>query len=131
MKYQVIQVNPYKRSVVVAIGSHKEFKAWSEKYFNEKDDEDILDLIRESDGSSQAYFWFSSTGESIIEIPKFPRTPKEIAYCAHEALHAVFHILDYVNVDYEKDGANECFTYLLEYILSELLTFENYKTITV
>lgn len=131
-KYKIIPLDLFKRSIIVFIGSHKEFKRWIPYYFgDDKEYDSLIELVEENNYNDvQASFWYNgTTGEGIIELPKMPRTPKEIAYTAHEALHATFHTLDYCGIEYIKNGSNETFTYLLELIISNLLEIENYKII--
>lgn len=129
-KYKFIPVSIYKREIGVFIGSRTEFRNWVEKeYKNDEDYRGLVDLIQDSGVRTEAAsFWYNeSTGDGIIELPKFPKTPREIAECTHEALHATFQILDFVGVSYEKDGSNESFTYLLEHIVNNILTIGTYK----
>ena len=130
-KYKFIPISTYKREIGVFIGSRSDFIEWIEEFY--KDDErydDLVNLARNTPRRPEAAsFWHNgATGDGIIELHKFPRTPIETAQAAHEALHAVFQILDFVNVEYIKNGSNESFTYLLEQIVKELLTIEDYKT---
>lgn len=131
-KYTYIPVDIYKRGITVFIGSHKEFKCWVSEYY--KDDVEYQGLIdyvhTREDYNITASFWYNgSTGDGIIELPKFPKSAKEIAVAAHEVLHAVFHILDYCGISYSKESGGESHTYLLEYVLSNLLNIDNYKIV--
>lgn len=131
-KYQYILVPEYKRGIWIFIGNHREFKHWVSDHF--KDDEEYQGMIKyicdKEYKNAIANFWYDkNTGDGIIEIPKFPRSPEEIGYCAHECLHAVFNLLDFVGVKYDKESSGETHTYLLEYLLSNLLTLDNYKVV--
>lgn len=131
-RFKQLWVDIYKRSIFIFIGNHKEFKAWIVDEF--KDDPAYKGLIKYVDeiekDDALASFWYNGQiGEGIIEIPKIPRTPKEIAYCAHECLHAVFHLLDFVGIEREKGTSGEAHTYLLEYFMKELLTLKDYNII--
>lgn len=128
-KFKFIEVGIYKRGIHVFIGNHRDFKRWVAEYFADDDEyQGLIDYVQEVDkNDALASFWYNgNTGDGIIEIPKFPRTPKEIAYCAHECLHATFHMLDYVGIEYDKDDSGEAHTYLLEYLLKNLLEIDNY-----
>lgn len=128
-KYKYIPIDIYKRGIYVFIGNHKEFKRWVTEYFDDDPKykgliEYVQDLERDN---ALASFWYNSkTGDGIIEIPKMPRTPSEIAYCTHECLHAAFHVLDYIGVEYESNGNNESFTYMLEHLVKNLLDINDY-----
>lgn len=131
-KYKVIPIEMFKRSLIVFIGSHKEFQKWVPYYFGEDEEYDsLVELVEETnnDGVQAAYWYNKYSGEGIIEIPKMPRTPREIACAVHEALHGTFHTLDYCGVEYIKNGSNETFTYLHELIVYNILEIENYKII--
>ena len=129
-KYQQIYIDVYKRSIFIFLGSHKEFKLWVQDYF--KDDSDYSDFARyvedKESNNPQGTFWYNTNiGEGVIELKKFPKTAKEIATATHECLHAVFHILDYCGVEYNPNSSGESHTYLLEYIVANLLNINNYK----
>lgn len=131
-KFKQIYIDVYKRSVFVFIGSHNQFVDWvADEFKNDRNYEGLIKYVHEVDKRpSLASFWYNGlTGEGIIEISKFPKTPKEIAYCAHECLHAVFHILDYCGVKYNKESGGEPHTYLLEYLIYRLLTLNDYNII--
>lgn len=130
-KYKFIPVSIYKREIGIFIGSRNDFKNWIEEEYKEDDSyQGLVNLIQDTGTRTEAAsFWYNeSTGDGIIELPKFPKTSREIAECAHEALHATFQILDFVGVDYEKDGSNESFTYLLEHLLYNILNQNSYNT---
>lgn len=130
-KFKFIPINIYKRDIGVFIGSRREFKAWVIDYYNSDGRySGLIEYIQDTrKDTAVASFWYNElTGDGIIELPKLPKTPKEIAICSHEALHATFQILDFVSVEYVRDGSNESFTYLLEHILYNILDVSNYKT---
>jgi hypothetical protein len=57
----------------------------------------------------------------FLWFPRVPRTPREIATVAHEALHAVGHILDqWACVKYDSNN-DEPYTHLLACIVAESL----------
>lgn len=130
-KYKYVPVDIYKRGIHIFIGSRTELRRWANKYFeDDKEYRDLIELINETEVKSEAaVFWYNkSTGDGIIEIPKFPYTSKEIAYCTHECLHATCNLLDFVGVEYVPNGSNESFTYLLEHFVYNLLNKDTYKT---
>lgn len=130
-KYKFISVSIYKREIGVFIGSRRDFQDWTRQFYKEDGTySGLVELIGDTpEGSDVASFWSNKdTGDGIIELRKLPQTPREIAQCAHEALHGVFRILDYVGVTYEQYGKNEAFTYLLEHLIFNLLTTSDYKT---
>lgn len=131
-KYKQIYLDIYKRSVFIFIGSHNQFVDWvTDEFKNDYRYQGFIKYVHEVEKkTSLASFWYNgSTGEGVIEIPKFPKTPTEIAYCTHECLHATFNILDYVGIEYNKDSSGEAHTYLLEYLVKELLTLNDYINI--
>ena len=130
-KYKQIYIDIYKRNVFIFIGTHRDFKRWVEDEF--KDDEDydnfINYVITQESKNPDGTFWYNpGIGEGIIELRKFPKAPTEIAVAAHECLHAVFHMLDFCGVEYNINSSGESHTYMLEFILRELLNLKDYKT---
>lgn len=127
-KYAKINLDIYKRYLLIFIGTHREFKVWVDEYYKyDKIYDNLTNVILDSDDNAQASFWYNPmTGDNIIELKKFPRTSEEIACAAHEVLHAVIKLLDFVGVEFKQGGANEAYTYLLEYILIHLLNKNNY-----
>lgn len=130
-KFRSIYIDVYKRNVYIFIGEHQEFIEWCKDFF--KKDEyyaDFINYINKQDKTPnlQGTCWFNSIiGEAIIELPKVPKNHKEIATAVHECLHAVFHILDYCGVERQINDSGESYTYLLEYITSNLLNLKTYN----
>lgn len=130
-KYQFIDVAQFKRGIYVFIGRHSEFVDWvTETFKNDKDYSGFVKYVREEEYLNPAgTFWYNQyTGDGVVELSKFPRTPAEIAASAHECLHAVFNMLDFLGINYDKQSSGESHCYLLEYFIFRLLTQDNYKT---
>ena len=67
--------------------------------------------------------FIGGNGYGVVRLPKFPKTPIEIAYTVHELLHATCYILWYCGVEFSNESiANEAHTYLLEHLTRN--TFE-------
>lgn len=129
-KYKVINIDLYRRDITVFIGSHEEFKDWVTSIAAPKSWEQLIESVVYSDDDSIGSYWYNiNNGNGIIELPKHPKTPEEIATASHEALHATFRLLDYVGVEYMRNGSNEPFTYTLEYIVNGIMDFKNYEFI--
>lgn len=126
-KYKVIPVDLYKRHITVFIGSHDEFKNWITSYDVPDNWEQLVENVSASDDSALASYWYNSTdGNGIIELPWHPESAYQVSVAAHEALHAVFRIADFVGIEYVINGSNEPFTYLLEYLVTNILDYDNY-----
>lgn len=123
-KIKNIPCDIYKRDIQVFLGSHEEFVKYANKYIK---NDGLLDVINNG-YQGAADFYYGSLGESIIRLDKLPTTPKEIGIAGHEALHATMHILDYCGVKYTPEEGNEAFTYLHEWILTNILEKKGYKT---
>lgn len=127
-----IPVDIYKRYIYVFIGTLGEFKSWVkttytydiEKQFVEM----ILGLTEDSIGMA-SFNWDLAGGTGAVLIPKMPKNPEEIAALTHELMHATFWILDFCHVDYDSNGSNEAFTYLMEYLTRNALEKEGYKEV--
>lgn len=129
--YKFIDCDIYKRYISVFIGSRNDFKKWVEDtYGNDKEYQDLVELVSQSPKRTElASFWYNNkTGDGIIELPKFPTTPKDIAAIAHECFHAACQILDYCHIDYYPEGNNESFAYLIEHLVFNVLHKNDYKT---
>nr|DAG97145.1 MAG TPA: Putative neutral zinc metallopeptidase [Crassvirales sp.] len=131
-KYKCIRIELYKRDITVFIGSHEEFKEWIKTNDCTETWRDIINQILESDDNAEASYWHDAVnGNGIIELHYHPKSPKEIAVAAHECLHATMRILSFIGIPCFDNEANEPYTYLLEYILEQVLDFNNYKLINI
>lgn len=131
-KYKCIRIELYKRDITVFIGSHEEFKEWIKTNDCTETWRDIINQILESDDNAEASYWHDAiNGNGIIELHYHPKSPEEIAVAAHECLHATMRILSFIGIPCFDNEANEPYTYLLEYILEQVLDFNNYKLINI
>lgn len=131
-KYKCIRIELYKRDITVFIGSHEEFKEWIKTNDCTETWRDIINQILESDDNAEASYWRDAiNGNGIIELHYHPKSPEEIAVAAHECLHATMRILSFIGIPCFDNEANEPYTYLLEYILEQVLDFNNYKLINI
>ena len=129
-KYKCIRIELYKRDITVFIGSHEEFKEWIKTNDCPKTWNNIITQILESDDNAEASYWNNAiNGNGIIELHYHPKSPKEIAIAAHECLHSTMRILSFIGIPCFIDDTNEPYTYLLEYILEQVLDFNNYELI--
>lgn len=127
-KIKYIPCDMWKRGVYAFIGSLSEFKDWVLNETKEEWSDDFLDMVRGLDknkiGLASCNY---DDGTSVILMPKFPKTPKELAYVGHEILHATFVMLDYCGVEYIKHTSHETFTYLYEHIARNVYEKIGYK----
>lgn len=131
-KYKIIRIELYKRDITVFIGSHEELKEWIKTNDCSKTWSNIINEILESDDNAEASYWYDSVnGNGIIELHYHPKSPEEISIAAHECLHATMRTLSFIGIPCFENEANEPYTYLLEYILEQVLDFNNYKLINV
>ena len=131
-KYKRVRIELYKRDITIFIGSHKEFKDWIATNDCPKTWSNIITQILESDDNAEASYWHNAIdGNGIIELHYHPKSPEEVGVAVHECLHATMRILSFVDIPCFKDEANEPYTYLLEYILEQVLDFNNYKLINI
>lgn len=131
-KYKIINIALYKRDITVFIGSHEEFKEWVSEYQAPASWEQLVESIIKSDDDAIASYWYNrNNGNGIIELFNHPRTNEEISVAAHECLHCVFHCLSYVGIPFIPHEANEAFTYFLEYLVKEVLDYDNYELINL
>lgn len=131
IKWKYIEVPEYKRGIWIFIGNHNAFKDWITDYFkNDIEYHNLIDYVKEQpEVNPSGTFWHNeATGDGIIEIAKFPSTPREIAALCHECLHAVFIMLDFLGINYDKNSHGENHCYLDEYFIANILTPYDYKT---
>ena len=127
-----IPIDIYKRCIYIFIGSLDEFKLWVKNTYTYDEEkqfvEMVLRLTKDSIGMA-SFNWDSAGGTGVVLIPKMPKTPKETAALIHELMHATFWVLDFCHVDYDPNGSNEAFTYLMEHLTRNALEKENYKDV--
>ena len=125
-KYKYIRADIYKRGITVFIGSRKELTQFVKIAF--KDLPELVNAVAKSEDSTALGTTFlEEFGQSLIWLPKLPKTPDGIANLAHEILHATFALLDYIGVEYVPDSPNEAYTYLSEFFLYRALLIKGYK----
>jgi hypothetical protein len=62
----------------------------------------------------------SSGCSPIVWLPRSPRTPREHGTLAHEAIHAVFHILDWLGMEANQD-TSEVVTHMTSWVVRNAL----------
>lgn len=129
-KFKVIHIDIYHRDITVFIGSHDEFKTWIASYEVPTSWEKLVEQVIESNDDAEASYWCNPVnGNGIIELEKHPEDKRSIAIAAHECLHAVMRILSFINIPCLENESNEAYTYLLEYILYNVLDYNNYELV--
>lgn len=129
-KFKIIHIDLYKRDITIFIGSHDEFKEWVSSYRVPTNWEQLIESIVESNDDAIASYWYNSNnGNGIIELPRHPESSEDIGVAAHECLHCVMHVLSYVNIPCIPHDSNESYTYLLEYILTRVLDYNDYELV--
>ena len=123
-KIKTIPCDIYRWDVDVFLGSHEEFRNYVK---NKLKDKNLLDIV--DDGEPGIGDFYFHGGPMRIRMGKFPETPKDIGVASHEALHATMYILNWADVKYEQNGSNEAFTYLQEWILTNILNKKGYKKV--
>ena len=127
-KVKYIRCDIYKRGINVLIGTPEELKRWCEKTYNEDEDDKEFNESLKHCRFGLADFHYSYGGCAVIRLPKFPKTPVEIAYTAHEAFHATSWLLSFSGVDYDNENINnEAFAYLIEHLMRNILEKEGYE----
>lgn len=127
-KVKYIRCDIYKRGIFVFIGNSEQFIKWCKK--NYKGHNRFLKDLKEMNYGLADFHWSGEDG--IIRLPKFPKTPEEIAYTAHEVFHAACYLLDYCGVTFDdRNLANEAYSYLIEHITVSLFDERDYETIKI
>lgn len=129
-KFKVIHIDIYRRDITVFIGSHDEFKAWIATCDVPTSWEQLVEAVVESEDNAEASYWYNNNnGNGIIELKKHPETTEEICTAAHECLHCVMRVLSYIGIPCVEYAGNEAYTYLLEYILTNVLDYKGYELV--
>ena len=129
-KFKVIHIDIYRRDITVFIGSHDEFKSWIATCEVPTSWEQLVEAVVESEDNAEASYWYNNNnGNGIIELKKHPETIEEISTAVHECLHCTMRVLSYIGIPCVDYDANEAYTYLLEYILKNVLDYKNYELV--
>ena len=125
--YKHIRADVYRRGITVFMGTRKELVKFVEEAYD--GDELLLKQVKDDvdDATSIGTAYKEERGQSLVWVPSFPKTPEQIASLAHEILHATYTLLDFCGVEYRYGGANEPYTYLFEYFLTNTLKKEGYE----
>ncbi len=100
--------------VIVIVGDYTVAKSYVAWKFEDKET-DFDEFNREYEPRGMC---FSRRGYvPIIWIPKKPKTKREHATLAHESLHAVFHLFDWVNLPLNRD-TEEVMTHAMAHIIA-------------
>ena len=131
-KFKIIHIDIYRRDITVFIGRHDEFKAWIANPDIPSSWNQLAEAVVESEDNAEASYWYNANnGNGIIELKKHPESREEIATAAHECLHCVMRTLSYIGIPCLEFEANEAYTYLLEYLLVNILDYANYESINL
>lgn len=126
-KVKYIPCDIYKRGINIFIGTPNQLIEWAKKVYNE--DEDDAKFIRGLETCSYGmadFHW--GNGYGVVRLPKFPKTPIEIAYTTHELFHAATYILWYCGVEFDnRQIANEAYTYLIEHLTRNTFEKKGYE----
>lgn len=81
-----------------------------------------LNTLKESFETSGAFSILFSSNIGLIWVHKEPKDIKYISILIHEISHFAFQIMNTVGIEYDKMGANEAFTYQIEYLSKQILS---------
>ena len=131
-KVKYIPIDIYKRYIYIFIGSLNDFKLWVKNTYTYDEEKEFVKMVlglTENSNRMASFNWDSAGGTGAVLIPKMPKTPKETAALVHELMHATFWVLDLCQVDYDPNGSNEAFTYLMEHLTRNALEKEGYEEV--
>lgn len=129
-KIKNVYIELYKRNILIFIGSHDELLEYTDCLKENKIYENIVyDIVGDTCCAESSYYYDSANGCGLIELHYHPNSSKEIAIAAHECLHATMRTMSYIGIPCFKDESNEAYCYLHEYLVEQILDYNNYKII--
>lgn len=130
-KCKYIRTDVYRRGIVIFLGTRAECYEWAKKTFTNEEDRTLLNDLKDDvdNKDSIGTVYNLGGGQSLVWLPKYPKSIKEIASFTHEMLHATMNLLDYCGVEYRYNGNNEPHTYLLEFFVTKGLEKGKYKDV--
>lgn len=130
-QYKYIRCDVYERGIYIFIGSLSELKEWVKESEEDIDNKDFVEMVLKKEHDTDCFLMNDMDGQGIVFLHEFPTTPETHSYLNHELLHATFHLLDFVGVEYRYGGSNEPYTYLHAYLTKMALIKEGYINIEV
>lgn len=61
-----------------------------------------------------------SGGQTVLYMPLIPSSTVDFAVLQHEIFHCVDHIMQKVGINYEPEGENEAYAYLIQYVTQKI-----------
>ncbi len=110
MKEQIINLDIYRRSVVILQGSETELEDW----LCGQDLKHLVSAITDTDWETTKAISF----DDDIDIYVCAVKPMELPVLCHELSHATLRVLKIVGIDPIK--AEEAYAYLFEYLISQV-----------
>ena len=106
-------------TVTVVLGSYEHLDKYVAWKFHDKK---YIEIAKESNKGYEprGKTFFRAGYCPIIWIPRKPKTPREHATLAHEALHAVYHLFDWVNLNANQE-TEEVMTHSMAHIINKVL----------
>lgn len=105
-------------NIVCVIGNHEN----CEKYIQWKFENKEFTLDSWDNGHVRRGCVFSKPGYvPVLWIPRKPKTPREHATLAHEALHCVYHLFEWAAIPMSRD-TEEVVTHSMAHIINEILS---------
>jgi hypothetical protein len=116
-KNVVIKWDLYPYDVMLSVGETTDDVVRRLKRLRYKIDKDETDDLNMSNDGRTVML---KGGQTVIRLKDFQNNGVYIALLAHEALHAVFFLMNKVGITYGEDS-DEAYTYALQWLMSTLL----------
>lgn len=100
---------PFGFGCFVVVGTQDEGIRFCQKHFDSSPD------LADRDG----FCFYSEGAKPVIWLPRFPKTPEEIATLAHEAVHAVSFFMDWRG--FKWSPGDEVSAHSVDYIVRRVL----------
>lgn len=117
LKVKHIHMGLFDFSIVAIIGDYEKVTPFIKWKFDDKEfDSKVFDMEYEPRGK----VFFRQGYVPVLWIPRKPKTPREHATLAHEALHCVFHLFEWAAIPITRD-TEEVMTHSMAHIINETL----------
>lgn len=119
MKEQIINIDIYRRSVVILQGTEDELEDWLRNH----DENHLASAVTDTDWNNALAITFDDDADIYICAVK----PMELTTICHELSHATLRVLKLVGID--PIEAEEAYAYLFEYLINQVTSTDEFLSL--